>query len=484
MNMLAAFLDVKRKFVEVPTAGLFAGLKIEGRPCFREHVSRYPVIYMDFRFLRAENYRKALRDMLMEHVDKYLPPEKWNREVAAFAGNPQDMDSRNLRFLTKNLYEVYGQQVVILIDEYDHVLMEVVGKPEYQEIRDYISAVFETSLKGNDHLYRALLTGVLRVSQESMFSKLNNIEVYDVFRPGPFDEDFGLTEDEVRALVPADKFEEVKNWYNNVHIGNSWMFYIYSLMSYLKSGRLDNYWGQSGTINLLGDLLTSGRALQIGGAAKELGASFEAEVDPRVSLEAFFGNRFDKFYYGVAIQAGYLTYESAVEDKPLPRKYRIRVPNEELLYVWQSYILSELVNDPNNRLGKIFAGIDDLKRFGEDLEDFISYKLSYFDIEKDALEKTYHVFIFGMILSLGYECRSNREAGDGRYDLFVKAPEWTAAIEFKMTDREDGLVEAVQEALAQIRDRRYLAEAPKAKPAYAIGVGCYKKRCRVITEAI
>jgi len=479
MNMLASYLDLKGD-----AAPLFAGLKIEGRPCFREHLNRYPVIYLDFRFLRAEDYKEALRDLLAGHVRKYLSEDKWTEEVRAFAKDRSNTSPRNLLHLTENLHEVYGEQAVILIDEYDHVLMDNVGRSEYQDIRNYITGVFETALKGNAHLYKALLTGVLRVSQESMFSKLNNIDVYDVFTPGAFDEDFGLTEEEVQSLTPAEVFPKVKDWYNNVHVGKHWLFYPYSVLSYLKKERFDNYWGQSGSINLLGRLMTPSRAVQIGEAAKELGASFVSEVDPRVSLEAFFGNRFDEYYYGVAIQAGYLTFESALEGETLPRKYRIRVPNKELLYVWRSYILSQVVNDSGNRLGKIFAGIGDLKKFGKALAEFISFKLSYFDLEADALEKTYHVFIFGMILTLGYECTSNMESGYGRYDLLVKAPEWTGAIEFKMAKEESGLQTAAQEGLDQIHEQKYLAGARKDRPAYAIGVGCFNKECVVIPEQV
>ncbi|MDR1787605.1 MAG: AAA family ATPase, partial [Treponema sp.] len=373
MNMLAAFLDLKRE-----SAALFTGLRIEKRPCFKTHLNRYPVVYMDFRCLRAENYPQALRDLLMDQIRKYLPPEKWTEKIRAFAENPADTDSRNLLFLTENLHAVYGQKAVILIDEYDHVLMDNIKSPQYAEIRNYISAVFETALKGNDHLEKALLTGVLRVSQESMFSKLNNIEVYDVFKAGAFDEDFGLTEDEVRALVPAEQFDKVRNWYNNIHVGNSWMFYIYAVMSYLKNEKFDNYWGQSGTINLLGELMTSKRARQLADIVKTLGATFVSEVDPRVSLEAFFSNEFDRFYYGVAIQAGYLTYE---RDESLKEwQYRIRVPNHELQYVWESYILLDIVNDPDDALRHIFDEIANVKRFSEDLSDFISFKLSYLDL--------------------------------------------------------------------------------------------------------
>jgi len=485
LNMLASFLDLKRE-----SAALFKGLQIEGRPCFKEHINRYPVICMDFRLLRTENYRQALRDMLMEHVDKYLPEEKWNRNIRAFVDNPENTESQNLFFLTRNLHEVYGKQAVILIDEYDHVLMEAVGKPEYGAIRDYISAVFEVSLKGNDHLYKALLTGVLMVSQESMFSKLNNIKVYDVFTTGPFDEDFGLTEEEVRTLVPAEKFDEVKEWYNNVHVGKSWVFYIYSVLSCLAddNGKLNNYWGQSGAMDMLGNLLTPERALRIGEAVKELGASFAAEVDPRVSLELFFENTYDEYYYSMAIQAGYLTFERESGAEDCSEQYLIRLPNRELLHVWRSYILRRIVQDPRNELGAIFAKIGNLERFSRALSTFISHKLSQYDLAKTleprTAEKVYHVFVFGMMLTLGYECSSNQEAGFGRFDILAKAPEWTCAIEFKVKEDKGGLENAARTGLKQIYEEEYLANARRDKSAYAIGIGCYKKECQVIAEKV
>jgi len=487
MNMLAAYLDLKGE-----SAGLFKNLKIEGRPCFREHLNRYPVIYMDFRMLQAENYRRALRDLLMDNIRRYLPEEKRNDEIRAFVGNLNDTDPRNLLKLTENLHEAYGEQAVILIDEYDHVLMDNVGKPEYGAIRDYISAVFEVSLKGNPHLYKALLTGVLRVSQESMFSKLNNVEVHDVFRHGPFDEDFGLTEEEVYTLVPAEKFAEIKDWYNNVHVGDSWVFYIYSVLSCLADakGKIRNYWGQSGAIDLLGNLLTPRRAAQIGEAVKTLGATFVSEVDPRVSLELFFENTYDEYYYSLAIQAGYLTYEESIEDgeDASAERYRIRVPNRELLHVWRSYILRRIVQDPGNELGAIFAKIGSLERFSRALSTFISHKLSHYDLAKTleprTAEKVYHVFVFGMMLTLGYECSSNQEAGFGRFDILAKAPEWTGAIEFKVTEDKGGLEKAARAGLKQIYEEEYLAGARRDKSAYAIGIGCFKKECMVIAEKV
>jgi hypothetical protein len=319
-----------------------------------------------------------------------------------------------------------------------------------------------------------------------MFSKLNNIKVYDVFNPSSFDEDFGLTEEEVRSLVPEEKFGKVKDWYNNVHVGNSWMFYIYSVLSSLDSGRIDNYWGQSGTIDLLGKYLTSDRAFQIGEAVKELGVTFPAKVDPRVSLQGFFNDNYDQYYYSVAIQAGYLTYER--EQDAASSTYLVRAPNRELINVWREYILLHIVRDQQSVLKSVFMRINNPEEFSDRMTEFLSYQLSYYDLRADrddwTLEKTYHLLIFGLMLPLGYKCSSNREAGYGRYDLLIEAPAWTAVIEFKAAESEKGLSQAARKAVKQIKSKRYLAEAAKGKPRYAIGVGCYKKRCVVKTAVV
>jgi hypothetical protein len=415
-------------------------------------------------------------------VDKYLDEEQRSTYIRdCHSGSSTVAGSDYLAMLTKNLFEVYGVKPVILIDEYDNLMMDSSGTEQYDEIRDYISAVFESALKGNDALGKALLTGVLRISQESMFSKLNNIKVYDVFNTSPFDEDFGFTEAEVKPLVEPGEYEKAKAWYDGVRVGNSSLFYTYSLMSYLDNGEFSNYWGQSGRMDLLAELLTTERAVNIAALAQSLDAEIESPVDARVSLKLLLDNPPDKHYYSLAIQAGYLTHEGKAPDS-VGDKYIIKVPNVELQGVWTEYILSQIVRERSRGLGAIMDSIENVDRFSEQFEEFLSYQLSYHDLD-EKYEKSYHVLIFGMVLGLGYTCRSNLESGLGRYDLLVETPKCRIAIELKRSNTKRGMAKEANVALRQILDRDYL-ELGKSydKPSYAVGVACWKKYCAVVTK--
>ncbi|MDR2579454.1 MAG: AAA family ATPase, partial [Fibromonadaceae bacterium] len=247
MNMLAEFLDCKKS-----SARLFKGLKIEKRKAFKEHLNKYPVIYLTFKNFSPTYYKTTLRAQLIDHINKYLNPKQYTEQVKEIVKNKKNENEINLRILTENLHLALGVKPVILIDEYDRLLMDCLHKPNYEEIRNYLSLVFEFAFKDNPHIEKVFLTGILRISQESMFSKLNNVRVFDVFEPSEFDEDFGLTQKEVKALVEPKDFKIVKKWYDGIRVGDSSVFYIFSVMNFLDRGRVSNYWGQSGTINLLG----------------------------------------------------------------------------------------------------------------------------------------------------------------------------------------------------------------------------------------
>jgi hypothetical protein len=478
MNMLAEFLDSKKN-----SAHLFKGLKIEKRKAFKEHLNKYPVIYLSFKNFSPTYYKTTLRAQLIDHINKYLSPKQYTEQIKEIVKNKKNENEINLRILTENLHLALGVKPVILIDEYDRLLMDCLHKPNYEEIRNYLSQVFEFAFKDNPHIEKVLLTGILRISQESMFSKLNNVKVFDVFAKSEFDEDFGLTQKEVKALVEPKDFKIVKKWYDGIRVGNSYVFYIFSVMNFLYENEISNYWGQSGTINLLGDLLTQSKALCLGEAVKKFGNTFTTELDPRVSLKELFADKADKYYFALAVQAGYLSWdEEAVGSNPRKRLYKLRVPNEELMMVWEEYILSSIVKkEEQSQLAEIFEKIDDANYFNRELTRLLSFKLSYFDLH-DNLEKTYHGFVLGLMVALGFDVRSNNAAGFGRYDLFIESKKWTATIEFKVSKTARGIKEAIKDALAQIKEQKYLAAASKKKPAYIIGVGVHKNDAEVVCE--
>jgi hypothetical protein len=201
-------------------------------------------------------------------------------------------------------------------------------------------------------------------------------------------------------------------------------------MSFLSAGVISSYWGKIGTLDMLGDLITSNQVFQISGILNDLDASFTSRLDPRLSLKQLLGKSLDAYYYSLAVQAGCLTFEKASDD-PKSSEYKLKIPNLELQNVWSDYIINTVMSEKDKDLDKVFSRIADTEVFNDQLAAFISNQLSYFDFH-EQLEKTYHVFIFGMAAALGYKCRSNLESGLGRYAL-IEAPEFTAIIEFKLS---------------------------------------------------
>ena len=476
MNMLAAFLDCGKN-----TAHLFSGLYIESSPAFAR-VNKYPVIYLSFRELEIDYYKQRFKHNLMEIADRYLKEEQYSPKLVDYFNDKDDQNTGALMDLTKNLYSVYGEKPYIVIDEYDKPIMDNIQSPKLPEFKKWITDIFGSALKDNPALGKAILTGVTRIAKESMFSNLNNLEVYDVFRHSVYDDDFSLTEQELTELMPPDKLPELRRWYNNVRVGGSLLYNIYSVMSYLRNGcRLDTYWSNTGNMNILTDLITPSRAEQLSKMLAEAGYGHETPLEPKLDLSLLMSNVDDAYYYSLAVQAGYLTYTPS-DPEPNDRLYKVFIPNMEAQSTWKNQILSNMGLRTHNEFSGIFDNIENTGEFDRKLTNFISMKLSYFDTDSGELERTYHVFIFGMMLLLGYKCTSNLEAGFGRYDILIEAPHFGAVIEFKQSKSQKALGKDVQAAIKQIEDRRYYDAVPeRGLPVYKIGIACYKKSCTVKT---
>ena len=474
LDMLRTFLDCKQD-----TKELFKGLYIEQGPVFRQ-INTHPVIYMNFKEIRAVNHRKKLREMLREAALMYLSSGQVDPEISKYFNEMDADDTGMLRSLTKNIHDVYGIRPYILIDEYDKLLMDNLSSSEYETIRQWLKEVLESALKDNQHLEKGVMIGVTRVSQEGLLSGLNNLDVFDVFEQSVFDGDFSLTEEETSELLGGEQLEAARQWYNNYRVGNEKLFTMYSVLSYAKKGVLDNYWGMSGSMEMLIDALSSQRADAITDLLSN-GREIETKIKRRMSLQQLrSGNIDDDSFYSFAVQAGYLTYElhqkGDVEDI-----FRLRCPNKELIRVWYDFILSEVVIGKHKNLRDIFKHIADTQEFSHSFQDFISFQLSSYDAGKE-LEKTYHVLVFGLILGAGFKCSSNRESGYGRYDLWLEGPDFNVIIEFKRAMKEtDDLEDLANAAISQISNRKYYANFPANVPLYKVGVGCYKSECFVMT---
>ena len=476
LDMLRTFLDCKQD-----SAALFEGLYIEGSPVFAQ-LNKYPVILLDFKELRARDFFTLLRRMLRRSAAYYLQPDQMDFDLGRYLEEDERKGTGGLRLLIENIHAVFGVRPFVLIDEYDKVLTDSVGTPEYENIREWITEVFESALKGNASLEKAVITGVTRVSQESLFSGLNNIDVYDVFTSSVYDGDFSLTEEEALELMSEEQLAVAQKWYNNYRVGDEKLYTMYSVMSWLKSGQLENYWGQSGTMNLLVDFLDRRRMENL----VELfasGSKVTTPIERRLSYQLLTSGATDEMYYSLAVQAGYLSHDVLSQDGST-RLYQVYLHNEELRSVWSEYILSHTVRDYGNEIQTVFSNIANIAEFSRRFADYISFRLSYFDLKAD-LEWVYHVLTLGLMLGAGFKCTSNKESGYGRYDLLVEGRGFAAILEFKTAKTKRGLAKEAQDALAQIDEQKYFAVLGRsddsALPIYKVGIACYKTACHVET---
>ncbi|MDR2107858.1 MAG: ATP-binding protein, partial [Coriobacteriales bacterium] len=471
--------------------GLFHGLAIEESPHFAKAHSR-PVVWLNFREIRVEKPGDSLGKLIKAQIPYYLSEEQIDPLLSEYLDDAGVYAGDALKAFTVNLHRAYGAAPFVLIDEYDKLVMDAVGTPRFNEVRDFTKSVLSAVLKDNDSLGKGLLTGVNRISQESIFSDLNNLKVCDVFRRSVYDTDFGFTEAEVAGLCTPEELAVARKWYNGYRIGDEKVYFTYSVMSYLESGTPNNYWGRSGTMNIIKGGLTYERietVTSLIGSAGEM--KLRANVKDRLAPEDMAAFPSDDAFYSLLVQTGYLTYDRTDEQS----EYDIYLPNTELRKVWEDFILSSLLMEqaPHIKDALALLSSDTLERFNAAFTDLIDSRLSYIDLPHGKIEDLHHVFIAGILAAIGTRFHSNREAGLGRYDICAYLPDKTVIFEFKEAagsadtpaDKRPALLAtAAQEALKQIHDRDYAAEAPKDLPVYAVGIGFLGKTAAVRAEAL
>ena len=281
MDTLRCFLTNQEDF-----RCLFKGLYIESQPAWG-YVHSAPVFYFDFKGLKPEAYHKQIIRQVNRHINNLVDPDTlkgYFKQQYDEIMNDINLVTDSLHFLTELAYEVTGKRSYLLIDEYDKLLMENYKSEKYDEIRLFETALLSSALKGNRYLEKALLTGVMRLSHESLFSGLNNIVTFDVFNDDVYTSDYGLTETEMDELCQISNFDidEIRSWYNGIRIGGHAVYNTYSVMSFLTYKRYECFWGKSGTLDAIIGMINDERKPVM---AKLLNCeTVEVEMDSRISL--------------------------------------------------------------------------------------------------------------------------------------------------------------------------------------------------------
>ena len=478
MSMLNYFFSNK----VAKSKKLFENLNIWNYPDYQKMSGQYPVLFISFAAVKGNTYETARQQIIQEIVGLY----RNNNEILS-ASFLTDMDkkfwnmvdfemtdataSASIRFLCEMMSKYYGKKVLIFLDEYDTPIQEAYIDGFWSEMTGFIRNLFNSTFKTNQYLERALLTGITRISKESIFSDLNNLKV-DTMTNAKYDSDFGFTENEVITALDrfgnGDSIEDVRTWYDGFRIGNTSDIYNpWSVTQYLDTGILNDYWANTSENSLVEKLIREGSA-DVKKAMESLlnGESVEALIDDEIVFNLIDKN--ESGIFSLLLAAGYLKIVEQLSETGVRKKYKVSLTNLEVRHTFEDMIKRWFEGD-NVRYNDFIKALllNDVRYMNRFMNEIALNTFSVFDVGKRASEnlepeRFYHGFVLGLMVDLAdkYHITSNRESGFGRYDVCLEPKltnEPAYVLEFKVhdPDEEKTLEETVQKALNQIKEKKY-----------------------------
>ncbi|MEX0049739.1 AAA family ATPase [Clostridium butyricum] len=480
MSMIKHFFDIENK---EENKNLFKGLKIENEKEIMKMQGRYPVIFLSFKdqkhfnFNNLEESISILISHLFRDYEYLLDSEKLSeldkKELKRYMAKEASVIeySGGLNVLMKFMYKHYNEKIIVLIDEYDVPLQEAFIRGYYEEALVLVRNILTAGLKDNVYLEKALVTGILRVAKESIFSGLNNLEVNTILGLN-FNDKFGFEEEEVKDLLQyydlECKMDEVKNWYNGYMFGGKVIYNPWSVLNYIKNNEQGfmPYWINSSGNELIKRLLSRGTK-ETKECLEELikGNAITKIVDDHIVMKDV--DEDEENIWSFLTMSGYL---KPIKQELIRGKIKcdLKIPNEEVHIFYENLIekwfKESLTSQNYNTMLKALI-TKDIETFDEIFTEFIMRNMSYFDVSGKEPEKVYHAFVLGMIVSLNneYEVKSNKESGYGRYDVMLiprDASNLGIIIEFKRIKETNSktIKTGIEEALKQIEENKYEAE--------------------------
>lgn len=463
LSMLDAFFNI-----EYRGNTWFDGLEISDYHEYDEYKNKFPVIKLDLKGLSCnsldefrDSFRKAVQETFIQH-EYLLSSDKlsdyWTRIIESVMSETISWVriQTAVEDLCKMLFRHHGQRAVVLIDEYDNAINKAFGTDFQDEMIEYLGMFLTNTLKSNDCLQMAYMTGVSQIPMSGMYSGLNNVIVDNVIS-GISRERFGFTESEVRSLLDyynvSDRFDEVRNWYDGYRFGTADVYNPYSILRFIECGlKAAPYWINTSSDVPLRWMLDHTNARGVPSIVSILsGGSSVEEVNMNVCFEDLRYKRIGAMFT-LMLQSGYLKAEP-IDDE----RYNISVPNREVMGALQDLLNKSLGLNHDLEDDLITAFLDhDTGRMAETFDSILN-SASYFDCTE---ERYYAIMVLLSLrpLTKRYGMRSQVENGNGRIDILltptIEGME-PIVIEIKRTTKEDELPEALDKALKQIRERRY-----------------------------
>ncbi|AGP38879.1 hypothetical protein BE04_02785 [Sorangium cellulosum] len=507
LSMLRCFFEKRPEDL----SHLFQDLAVwKAGDAYRRHFQRYPVIFLTFRDVKASTFEGCWADLTRKVQALYdehravldggalSALERRNYEAILDGTAEAALYRQALGDLSRYLHRATGERAMILIDEYDEPIHAGFVHGYAREILEFFRAILTVGLKDNPHLERGVVTGILRIARESIFSGLNNLAVYTLLQK-TFSTCFGFTEPEVEALLARagqhDAMGLVRAWYNGYDFGGTVIYNPWSVLSYLADAEpeLKPYWLNTSSNDLIRATLKK-HAARLGPMLEALlrGDGFETVLDENVALDRV--DQSDAALWSLLVFSGYLKAEKRPRGPMAQAAHHLSVPNREVRLIYSGTfqeLLEARLRDHGADLHRLLHGLlgGDAALVERQLGAFVKNVLSYHDLGADAAntpESVYQVFVLGLLAALepGHRVRSNRESGEGRPDVLVLPNEPGQpglVLELKVARGKRTLEQALDDGIEQVRGKDYAAElrAAGADPVHVLVIAFDGKQLRV-----
>ncbi len=492
MSMLYYFFSNKEK----ENSYLFDGLNISHNSEAMKHQNQYPVIFLSLKEMTNLSYERQLNafsNIIYELLEKNLEllesdhltditKNKLN-SLHSETASIEDL-STSLRIISQAMFAHYHEKVIILTDEYDVPMQAAYQNDYYDKMVDFLRSVFSSSLKTNDALEKGIMTGCLRISKESIFTGLNNFSSYSIL-DNIANECFGFTTKEVDQLLSdyqlSQSMNEVREWYDGYRFGDLEIYNPWSTLSYVKyrirdvSFRPVSFWANTSSNSIVMQYIQSGdRRLRNEFEQLMNGQSIIKDIKAELTYREM--DNINNIY-SFLLLTGYLKAINDLGD----HRYELVIPNREVYEIYRQSFMSYFRDYASARKNTLYQELisGNEASVNEVLNDILMRSISYYDNQ----ESFYHGFLVGLLND--HEVISNREAGDGRFDLCILPDSilgTVVIIECKHSLSDDDLIEDAVDGAKQITDRNYFGEKRFKKYAHAVGYGISfnKKQCYVV----
>lgn len=502
MSMLRCFFENTRdEEKNESNRRLFDGMDILKRGAkYKKHMSNYPVISLSLKSGKQPDFALTMVSLKRQIANEFRRHEniipdlgdleaRYRRIMSEDTGTEDYMDA--LAFLSQCLFKVYQRKCVILIDEYDVPLENAYFEGFYNQMVSFIRSLFESALKSNPYLEFAVITGCLRITKESIFTGLNNLEIISILNAS-YDEYFGFTQREVDDMLAYYGREangtDITSWYNGYCFGNTEVYNPWSVIKYVKALYIDSdafpspYWANTSSNSIVRNLVERA-SLSVKNDIENLidGGTIEKVVYEDITYEDI--EQSDDNLWSFLFFTGYLSMKSSrMEGENL--YVTMAIPNVEVRYIYNHTILNWFNDTIKSKdLSGLFQAVMDGE--ADQVQSYLSRLLMDSISFMDSKEAFYHGFLLGILGNMkDFLVKSNRESGQGRYDILVRSLDVTvpvAIFELKVSDTFRGMEQLCDLALDQIADKKYDVWLPEEGYTQVLyyGIAFFKKQCRV-----